>query len=180
MRADVQSEYPEDDVVPASILAVLEATNAEQPQKKRRTSLVSEKNATPGDGGQELADGLANLRPHSVALDKSAATTSATHSRHKAALEGYGTLDVKVQQKDKEVLQFHPKYISQALPICTSSHGIWSRFLPSRSLAACIRGLTEGIATTVLCGLCSTGGGTVQKRLDCPSYAANRGLQILG
>ena len=120
VRADVQSEYPEGDVVLASILAVLEATKAEQPQKKMRTSLVSEKNATLGDGGRELTDGLADLRPHSVALDESAATSSDTHSRHKAALERYGTLDVKVQQKDKEVHQFHPKYISQALHFVAS------------------------------------------------------------
>jgi len=112
IRRDVAREYPEHEAIPTSLLEVLqEATTA-----SKRVRLADVKNATPGNGATSVEACLDDVRPTSVCLDKSAAAAVDPGARRTAAFQRYGELKVEVQQKNKEVVQFHPKYISQALP----------------------------------------------------------------
>ena len=135
MRTAVRREYPEIEdgpeeervgTVPPSILQLLreveegKETNADVSDRapllppSRRRRLLTEKNATPGDGARALETCLEDLRPYAMCLDKSVQACSDPATLREGALERYGELHVRTG--GKEILQFHSKYFSQILP----------------------------------------------------------------
>ena len=132
VREDVAREYPDDDAVPKSLLEVLEANAKDEASRPTKRRLLEEKNATPGDGARSLSDCLSDIRPHSVCLDKEAKACVDTATRRERALERCGDLKVVLEQKDKEILQFHPKYLSQVLPFTIPRMVSGPDFFPHR------------------------------------------------
>ncbi len=132
IRLDVAREYPENDAVPESLLEVMADSAEQRKSDGKKLRIINEKNATPGNGARCLEECLDDLRPHSVCLDRSAKACSDTATRQAAAYERYGGLKVQVQQKDKEIVQFHPKYISQALPFVIPRMVSGPDFFPHR------------------------------------------------
>lgn len=117
IRKDVAREYPENDTVPQSLLEVIESQEApEQPESKRRR-FFHEKNATPGDGSRDLSECFNDIRPDSICMDKDATSCIDPATRRERAVERCGDLQVVVQQQGREIVQFHPKYLSQILPL---------------------------------------------------------------
>ena len=116
IRKEVAKEYPEDNAVPRCLLEAMSTPDEDEQPPQKRSRQAHDKNATPGNAPTTLENCLDDLRPTTVCLDKDAKACVDTGRRHQAALERVGDLKIEVQEKDKEVLQFHSKYISQVLP----------------------------------------------------------------
>ena len=89
---------------------------------------VSDKNATPGDKGSTLSTCLDHLRPHTMCVDRSAASSTDPDSMRTGAFQRFEPQadkeqramdrigDLKIDVRGSEILQFHSKYVSQVLP----------------------------------------------------------------
>jgi len=118
MAAAVAREYPETEAhkdwgqregaIPAVILEALREAEAEKDtalSAKRR--VLSDKNATPGDGPRPLDKCLDDIRPVAITLDRSTQASSDPGSLRQGAVERYG--DLHVQTGSKPILQWHSK-----------------------------------------------------------------------
>jgi hypothetical protein len=111
MRAAVEREYPDTEGhlpeaqrqghVPESLLRQLkEAEEEHEPHAKRArrsTSLDDEKNATPGPGCRSSEDCLDDVRPVSVAMDRSARSLSDPANQREGAIAAFGDGDLTVR-----------------------------------------------------------------------------------
>jgi hypothetical protein len=111
MRAAVEREYPDTEGhlpeaqrqghVPESLLRQLkEAEEEHEPHAKRArrsTSLDDEKNATPGPGCRSSEDCLDDVRPVSVAMDRSAQSLSDPATQREGAIAAFGDGDLTVR-----------------------------------------------------------------------------------
>ena len=85
-----------------------------------------------GDGARPLEETLEGVRPQIVTISKDANSAVDTVSRQCGALRRYAELKINIQEKNKEVVQFHPKYISQALPFVIPRMVSGPDFFPDR------------------------------------------------
>jgi hypothetical protein len=87
--------------VPESLLRQLkEAEEEHEPHAKRArrsTSLDDEKNATPGPGCRSSEDCLDDVRPVSVAMDRSARSLSDPANQREGAIAAFGDGDLTVR-----------------------------------------------------------------------------------
>ena len=142
MRAAVQKQYPEQEghlpeperqgTLPPSILQLLQEREEERRQqeeekrkqrnecsapneaKATRSSVLTDKNATPSDGPRPLEKCLEDVRPKSFTLDRSTASCSDPATLRAGALQRYG--EINVQAGSRFIDQWQPKYFSEVLP----------------------------------------------------------------
>jgi len=118
MAAAVAKEYPETEAhkdwadregtIPAAIREALQEAEAQQDTaKSSKRRVLSDKNATPGDGPRPLDKCLDDIRPVAVTLDRSTQASSDPASLRQGAVQRYG--DLHVQTGSKKILQWHSK-----------------------------------------------------------------------
>ena len=83
-------------------------------QEPKRRRLITEKNATPGDGARSLEACLEDIRPHAICVDRTTSAASDPQTQRESGLERFG--DLHIQTGHKEINQFCTKYFSQVLP----------------------------------------------------------------
>ena len=131
MRDAVAREYPmpadhgseEDGFIPASVAAVLAEAEAERKEERvakeaggllEKTRLMTDKNASPGDGARPMEECLQDLRPKACTLDRSTEACTDPETLRAGGLERYGELHVETGSR--LVDQYHSKYPSQIFP----------------------------------------------------------------
>ena len=138
MREVVEREYPDHEKdkpmedreghIPVSIKESLDAFLSEEDRPRKKLRLFNDKNSTPGDKASTLSTCLDHLRPHTMTVDRSAASSTDPGSMSSGAMQRfqpksdkehdavdrYG--DLKIDVKGWAIVQFHSKYFSQILP----------------------------------------------------------------
>ena len=111
MMEAVETQYPDHEkdlpieqrqgFIPVSILEALDAfvSHSEEDRSRRRLRLMSDKSATPGDGASSMDTVLDNVRPHTMCLDKSAASASDPATMRQGAIDRCGDLESKEQKR---------------------------------------------------------------------------------
>ena len=81
-----------------------ESTTSEEDRSRKKLRLMSDKNATPGDGARSMDRVLDNLRPHTMCLDKSAAPASDPATMRQGTNDRFGHVEAKEQKSVLRVL----------------------------------------------------------------------------
>ena len=97
------------------------AWNRENDPKKKKARLISDKNSTPGDGGDPLSDCLWQKRPHAVSTGVSTGAIGGSSSARMSAILQYG--NIEVQTCHKLISLWESMYISQILPFVLPAMG---------------------------------------------------------
>ena len=123
MRKAVERQYPETEAhkplservghIPPGVEALLRDSQNISTEEvtpgfngSKRHKILTDKNATPGDGARSVEKCLDDLRPFAICVDKSAGASSNPATMREGALGKYGEL--RIQAAGKEINQFRP------------------------------------------------------------------------
>ena len=74
------------------------STTSEEDRSRKKLRLMSDKNATAGDGARSMDRVLDKVRPPTMCLDKSAASASDPATMRQGAIDRFGDLESKEQK----------------------------------------------------------------------------------